>query len=141
MRSWCGASTAPSAGTQEYRMVSRPQNIAQRLRHSRTQIADRLVGTLGRFGEPLFRQPGVPRSLTQWRSSSTDELASQLSESLLERAIGVIYRPETELTSHYFESVLAEQFDAFVWFEETTAVTPLPAGHAEGLPDTYPFGV
>ena len=40
-----------------------------------------------------------------------------------------------------FRGVLAEQFDAFVWFEETSAVTPLPAGHAEGVPETYPFGV
>ena len=52
-----------------------------------------------------------------------------------------IYRPETERYSHYFEAVLAEQFDAFVWFEETRAVTPLPAGHAAGVPETYPFGV
>ena len=32
--------------------------------------------------------------------------------------------------SHYFEAVMAEQFDAYVWFEETRAVTPLPAGAA-----------
>jgi hypothetical protein len=37
--------------------------------------------------------------------------------------------------------VLAEQFDAFVWLEETRAVTPLAPGHAKGVPDTYPFGV
>jgi erythromycin esterase-like protein len=37
----------------------------------------------------------------------------------------VVYRPESELSSHYFEAVLPEQFDGFSWFEETRAVTPL----------------
>ena len=60
---------------------------------------------------------------------------------MLERAIGVIYRPESERASHYFEAVLAEQFDAYVWFEETRAVTPLPTAPAQGMPETYPFGV
>lgn len=91
--------------------------------------------------EHAFRQAGVPCSLTEWRSEPKPELTDSLSESLLERAIGVIYRPETELQSHYFECVLPEQFDAFIWFEETSAVTPLRAGHANGVPDTYPFGV
>ena len=59
----------------------------------------------------------------------------------LERAIGVVYRPETELYSHYFEAVLAEQFDAFVWFDETRAVTPLTHAHGKGMPETYPFGL
>jgi erythromycin esterase-like protein len=91
--------------------------------------------------EHAFRQAGIPRSLTDWRSESQGELSSQLSEALLERAIGVVYRPEAELMSHYFESVMAEQFDAYVWLEETSAVSPLPAGHASGVPDTYPFGL
>jgi hypothetical protein len=36
---------------------------------------------------------------------------------------------------------LAEQFDAYIWFEETHAVSPLPTHRAEGMPDTYPFGM
>jgi len=48
-----------------------------------------------------------------------------LRPSRLERFIGVIYRPATELQSHYAETSLAQQFDAFLWFDETTAVTPL----------------
>jgi erythromycin esterase-like protein len=64
-----------------------------------------------------------------------------LGEPRLERAIGVVYRPQSEFLSHYFEAVLAEQFDAYVWFEETKAVTPLPAGPPKGAPETYPFGV
>jgi erythromycin esterase-like protein len=60
----------------------------------------------------------------------------------LERFIGVIYRPDTELMSHYAEACLPKQFDAFVWFDETTAVTPLGAQHAKsGVPDTYPFAL
>ena len=59
----------------------------------------------------------------------------------LERAIGVIYRPESERASHYFEAVLPRQFDEYVWFDETNAVTPLGAEHVAGLPETYPFGV
>lgn len=59
----------------------------------------------------------------------------------LERAIGVIYRPETERQSHYLDAHLSEQFDALVWFAETQAVTPLPSRPPEGEPDTYPFGL
>ena len=60
----------------------------------------------------------------------------------LERAIGVVYRPDTERTSHYFEAVLPEQFDAFVWFAETSAVTPLPVPETQpGESETYPTGL
>lgn len=79
------------------------------------------------------------------RKHSCEEAVVEQLQALLEqrlgRAIGVIYRPETELASHYYDSVLADQFDAFVWFEETRAVTPLPAHRPHGVPDTYPFGV
>jgi protein-L-isoaspartate(D-aspartate) O-methyltransferase len=59
----------------------------------------------------------------------------------LERAIGVIYRPETELASHYFQAVLPRQFDEYIWFDATKAVTPLATHDLEGMPDTYPFGL
>jgi len=60
----------------------------------------------------------------------------------LERFIGVIYRPDTELMSHYAQASLPRQFDALVWFDETSAVTPLAAEHARaGAADTYPFGL
>jgi protein-L-isoaspartate(D-aspartate) O-methyltransferase len=59
----------------------------------------------------------------------------------LERAIGVIYRPETERASHYFEAVLPRQFDEYIWFDETKAVTPFKVQELEAMPDTYPFGV
>jgi len=59
----------------------------------------------------------------------------------LERAIGVIYRPETELQSHYFYASLPRQFDEYIWFDETRAVEPLNKETTKGMPDTYPFGL
>jgi len=91
--------------------------------------------------ERIFRDTGLGCSLTDWRQNGQRELKDALSRPRLERAIGVIYRPETELYSHYFEAVLADQFDAFVWFEDTRAVTPLTRAHGEGMPETYPFGL
>jgi erythromycin esterase-like protein len=91
--------------------------------------------------ERIFREGGHGAFLTDWRREDRRDLRAALSRPRLERAIGVVYRPETELYSHYFEAVLAEQFDAFVWFEETRAVTPLVRGHGKGMPETYPFGL
>jgi erythromycin esterase-like protein len=71
------------------------------------------------------------------------EVTEALRESRLERAIGVIYRPETERLSHYFEARLPEQFDAVIHFDETSAVEPLDltAGWRTGeAPETYPTG-
>lgn len=65
----------------------------------------------------------------------------RLMEPRLERAIGVIYRPQTELASHYFQAVLPEQFDEYVWIDETEAVRPLKTEEMAGVPETYPFGV
>ena len=59
----------------------------------------------------------------------------------LERAIGVIYRPQTELASHYFQAILQQQFDEYIWFDETKAVVPFETKTLEEMPDTYPFGL
>ncbi|WP_404712620.1 erythromycin esterase family protein [Sphingomonas sp. MMS24-J13] len=91
--------------------------------------------------EHAFSRTGLARTLTEWRAKDHALLADLLRGPLLERAIGVIYRPETELTSHYFQAVLAEQFDAWVWFAVTTAVTPLGPERPQGAPETYPFGL
>ena len=91
--------------------------------------------------EYAFRKSGIARCLTSWHGARGCALSDTLRESMLERAIGVVYRPESELMSHYFEAVLAEQFDAYVWFEETKAVGPLPAERSQGVPETYPFGL
>ena len=61
----------------------------------------------------------------------------------LERAIGVIYVPETERASHYFRAQLARQFDMMIHIDETRALTPLErwSRHEEDIPETYPTGV
>lgn len=91
--------------------------------------------------EHAFRLTGMSPTLTEWRSKGREHLATLLREPLLERAIGVIYRPESEFASHYFQAVLAEQFDAWVWFEETRSVTPIGKERPAGAPETYPFGL
>jgi erythromycin esterase-like protein len=53
----------------------------------------------------------------------------------------VIYRPDSELASHYFQANLPQQFDEYVWFDRTKAVTPFETHMLAGLPDTYPFGL
>lgn len=73
-----------------------------------------------------------------------DATAELLRAPRLERAIGVIYRPETERQSHYFHAQLTEQFDAVLHFDETRAVKPLEttaAWEVVELPETFPFAV
>lgn len=92
--------------------------------------------------ERQFRDAAISPSLTDWRAPDREKLRSALARPLLERAIGVIYRPATERLSHYFEAVLSEQFDAMVWIENTAALTPLPAGHTSSHEEaTCPFGL
>ena len=91
--------------------------------------------------ERLCLNSGVDRFLLDLREEAHPDLRYELMAPRLERAIGVIYRPETELLSHYFEASLPQQFDAYVWFAETHAVAPLPAEPPKGMPDTYPFGL
>ena len=92
--------------------------------------------------EALFHDVGIPRFLLNLRN--TDHAATALHEPMLERAIGVIYRPETERASHYFHARLAEQFDAVIHFDETRAVEPLErtVQWEEGeVPETFPTGI
>jgi erythromycin esterase-like protein/predicted phosphoribosyltransferase len=92
--------------------------------------------------EALFHTAGRDRFLLVIDDSET--LAQQLRVARLERAIGVIYRPETERQSHYFPARLAEQFDAVLHFDETRAVKPLETTaewEAGELPETFPFAV
>jgi erythromycin esterase-like protein len=96
--------------------------------------------------ERTSHDAGIPRFLLDLREGEAGrDLREGLMEPRLERFIGVIYRPETERWSHYSEAILPKQFDAWVWFDETTAVTPLPGqlrpgGHRE-VEETYPFGL
>jgi protein-L-isoaspartate(D-aspartate) O-methyltransferase len=90
--------------------------------------------------ERVCHDAGIARFLLDMKRN--DELRYRLKTPRLERFIGVIYRPGTELASHYAEASLSEQFDAYVWFDETHAVEPLGPEHIRAdVPDTYPFGV
>jgi protein-L-isoaspartate(D-aspartate) O-methyltransferase len=91
--------------------------------------------------ESLFHEAGEAQWLLPLRAPLRDDVVPALSAPLLERAIGVIYRPRTERESHYFEAVLPRQFDEYIWFDTTSAVAPLTTRELHGLPDTYPFGV
>ena len=91
--------------------------------------------------EQLCHAAGVPRFMLGLRGRGDLCGPKGLGKERLERAIGVIYRPETELASHYFQASLPQQFDEYIWFDDTHAVTPLDTAEIVGLPDTYPFGV
>jgi erythromycin esterase-like protein len=92
--------------------------------------------------EGLFHETGMARFLLCLRDEGA--LKDALREPLLERAIGVIYRPESERLSHYFHARLSDQFDVVIHFDETRAVEPLERtsmwekGEA---PETFPSGV
>src|SRR5215211_3614190 len=91
--------------------------------------------------EDLFHQTGLPRFWIDLRGAGQ---IGVLQQRRIERAIGVIYRPETERLSHYFHARLPEQFDAVIHIDETRAVEPLERTSIweEGeLPETYPFKV
>ncbi len=90
--------------------------------------------------EALCHQVGQERFLFDLRAGQHDALREALSAQRLERYIGVIYRPETERWSHYSHASLPDQYDAFVWFDETTAVVPLPTETTGGEDETFPFG-
>jgi protein-L-isoaspartate(D-aspartate) O-methyltransferase len=91
--------------------------------------------------ERLSLEAGAGNFLLPLRHPRRPELRPMLLEPRLERAIGVIYRPETERASHYFHAELPRQFDEWIWFDETEAVTPLESHELEGMAETYPFGL
>jgi protein-L-isoaspartate(D-aspartate) O-methyltransferase len=91
--------------------------------------------------ERLFHLSETPGLFLPLREGHHDDLRRGLLAPRLERAIGVIYRPESELASHYFEAVLPKQFDEYVWLDRTSAVSPIPSDSLMGVPDTYPFGI
>jgi erythromycin esterase-like protein len=91
--------------------------------------------------ERLFHMTNAPGLLLPMGLAKSAEVRAKLEKPRLERAIGVIYRPESELASHYFEAVLPRQFDEYIWIDRTSAVKPFDVAQLEGLPDTYPFGI
>jgi erythromycin esterase-like protein len=92
--------------------------------------------------EALFHSALAARFLLTWRADGA--VGDALRDPRLERAIGVIYRPETERMSHYFQARLPQQFDAVLHFDETRAVEPLEytsEWEAGEVPETFPFAV
>jgi erythromycin esterase-like protein len=91
--------------------------------------------------EAVFHDAGANRFFVNLK----DKRVRALGEPRLERAIGVVYRPETERVSHYFHANLPAQFDAILHFDETRAVEPLePTVHwqkGQEAPETFPSGV
>jgi erythromycin esterase-like protein len=92
--------------------------------------------------EAVFHATDVPRFLLTWPDGGG--APPPVHDVRLERAIGVVYRPETERASHYFHARMAEQFDAVLHFDETRAVEPLELTaewEAGEVPETFPFSV
>ncbi len=101
-------------------LPSRPDSIELLLHDTGTQ---RFVLPLCEISTPLRQVLSIPR---------------------LQRAIGVIYRPDTELFSHYFSASLVQQFDAVVHIDTSRALQPLDAEHPREVtaePETYPSGI
>ncbi|OJD25701.1 hypothetical protein ACJ73_02932 [Blastomyces percursus] len=95
--------------------------------------------------EYVAHETGIPSFLLDLRPNHADpDLRRALAQERKERFIGVVYRPLTEVMSHYSSASLSRQFDAMVWFDETRAVTPFEAAQphtALGVDETYPFGL
>jgi erythromycin esterase-like protein len=91
--------------------------------------------------EALFHASGEERFLLLLKGDR--KLRSALQERRLQRAIGVIYLPESERMSHYFHTQLPAQFDAMIHLDQTRALQPLDARSSKGAeaPETYPSGV
>jgi erythromycin esterase-like protein len=89
-----------------------------------------------------FHETGIPRFFLDLRNGARK--SDLLSRPRLERAIGVIYRPETERISHYFRANLPEQFDGVFHLDETRALEPLEKPelwHETEPPETFPSGI
>ncbi len=102
----------------------------------------RVRAGLAHSWEDVFHRTGVPEFLLPLRGD--EALRSLVASRRLQRAIGVIYRPETERQSHYFHTLLDQQFDAIVHIDETSSLEPLEAGVAwsnREAPQTYPTGI
>jgi erythromycin esterase-like protein/predicted phosphoribosyltransferase len=104
----------------------------------RRHVRPSLAGSV----ERLFHETAIRRFLLPIRTDP--ELQSILAAPRLERAIGVIYAPETERRSHYFHTRLSDQFDYVLHFDETRAVEPLErtaAWEAGEVAETFPSGL
>jgi erythromycin esterase-like protein len=102
----------------------------------------RVRAALAGSWEELLHRVDQPEFLLPLRGQSA--ILEALDHDRLERAIGVIYRPETERVSHYFEAHLPTQFDAVIHLDQTTAVEPIDrtsGWDSAEPPETYPTGL
>jgi erythromycin esterase-like protein len=102
----------------------------------------RVRPALGESYETMFHETGVQSFMLELRGK--EWLSRVLNQNRLERAIGVIYLPESERISHYFHARLADQFDVVIHMDQTRAVEPLERTsqwETGELPETYPFAV
>ncbi len=97
--------------------------------------------SLSQSYERIFHDTGTEAFVLHLREPRRADLRDELAAPRLERAIGVIYRPEPELQSHYFQASLPTQFDEYIWIDATTAIHPLASRQVPGSPGTYPFGL
>jgi len=91
--------------------------------------------------ENLFHDSGIKAFCLHLREPRKIDLRAEMAVSRLERAIGVIYRPDTELASHYFHALLSHQFDEFLWFDRTQAVHPISNDDARQFSPEHPFSL
>lgn len=91
--------------------------------------------------ERIFHDAPTNKFLLPLRYPLNEDVRKKLLPERLERAIGVIYRPETERQSHYFYASLPSQFDEYIWFDKTRAVEALTKQREDGTFDTFPFGL
>jgi len=94
--------------------------------------------------EELFHRVSPQNFLLRLSGAGNAETSALLEAQRLQRAIGVIYKPESERLSHYFQACLPRQFDAIIHLDRTRAVEPLErnAGWERGeAPETYPTGM
>jgi erythromycin esterase-like protein/predicted phosphoribosyltransferase len=102
-------------------------------------------GLPGSYEDLLHQASGIAESDLMLDLHAGGPAIDLLTEPRLQRAIGVVYKPETERFSHYFHAILPRQFDTMLHIDRTAAVEPLDrdAGFEETdeLPETWPFGV
>lgn len=89
--------------------------------------------------ESLFHESRVEAFFLPLREPRKPDIREELAAPRLERAIGVVYRPDTELASHYFHAQLPDQFDEFIWFDRTHAVHPITTEEVKRFHPEHPF--
>lgn len=94
--------------------------------------------------EGLLHATGVPSLMLDTRAAARSDDDRRRLGRMPQRFIGVIYRPRTEAQSHYMTTNPLDQYDAFVWFDRTTAVHAFETAQPReplAVGETYPFGM